>query len=301
MDSVMGMLGSQQGINPQFLRLSPKNHHHCTTKISFSSIKPSSSVQLHQNPNTKPPIKTLSSSSFLKNTCVAITAASLFFNRFTQPSIAANFSPPALVEVKEHYSAASFSQFDAEALKSVLEVKTRLGKIAEAILICDRLILLEPAELEWILKKSHFLARNKDYKLAGLGFEEVISKDPLNIDAYFGLISCINDSGSGEYGNVLKRIEKAMKICKQENKKLCLREFKLFVAQILVLQREYSDALKIYEQLVEENMLDCRPYLCQGIVYTLLKKPNKAMKCFENYGILGPKGHPYARRFEGVF
>ncbi|KAI3946267.1 hypothetical protein MKW92_035720 [Papaver armeniacum] len=266
MDSVMGVLGSQQGINPQFLRLSPKNHHHCTTKISFSSIKPSLSVQLHQNPNTKPPIKTLSSSSFLKTTCVAITAASLFFNRFTQPSIAANFSPPALVEEKEHYSAASFSQFDAEALKSVLEVKTRLGKIAEAILICDRLILLEPAELEWILKKSHFIARNKDYKLAELGFEE-----------------------------------KAMKICKQENKKLCLREFKLFVAQIMVLQREYSDALKIYEQLVEENMLDCRPYLCQGIVYTLLKKPNEAMKCFENYGILGPKGHPYARRFEGVF
>ncbi|KAI3946270.1 hypothetical protein MKW92_035723 [Papaver armeniacum] len=296
MDSVMGMLGSQQGINPQFLRLSPKNHHHCTTKISFSSIKPSLSVQLHQNPNTKPPIKTLSSSSFLKTTCVAITAASLFLNRFTQPSLAACYPPPALVEEN---SGASFS--DAEALKSLLEVKIRLGKIAEAVSICDRLILLEPTELEWVLKKSHFLARKKDYKPAELGFEEVISKDPLNTDAYFGLISCINDSGSGEYGNVLKRIEKAMKICKQENKKLCLREFKLFVAQIMVLQRKYSDALKIYEQLVQENMLDCRPYLCQGIVYTLLKKPNEAMKCFENYGILGPKGHPYARRFEGVF
>ncbi|KAI3940053.1 hypothetical protein MKW92_050343 [Papaver armeniacum] len=292
MDSVLG-------INPQFLQISPKNHQ-CTTTISFSTIKPSSSVQLLQNPNAKPPIITLSS-SFLKTTCVAITAASLFFNRFTQPSIAACFSPPALVEEKEHYSAASFSQFDAEALKSLLEVKIGLGKIAEAVSICDRLILLEPnTELEWILKKSHFLARNKDYKLAETGFEEVISKDPLNIDAYFGLISCINDSGSGEYGNVLKRIEKAMKICKQENKKLCLREFKLFVAQIMVLQRKYSDALKIYEELVEENMLDCRPYLCQGIVYTLLKKPNEAKKCFENYGILGPKGHPYARRFEGI-
>ncbi|XP_026428205.1 protein SLOW GREEN 1, chloroplastic-like [Papaver somniferum] len=132
------------------------------------------------------------------------------------------------------------------------------------------------------------------------GFDEVISKDPLNIDAYFGLISCINDSGLGEYGNVLKRIEKAMNICKQENKKLCLRECKLFVAEILVLQREYSDALKIYEELVEENILDCRPYLCQGIVYTLLKKPKEAKKCFESYGIIGPKGHPYVRQFEGV-
>ncbi|MCL7046674.1 hypothetical protein MKW94_008293 [Papaver nudicaule] len=232
MDSVVG-------IGTKFLQLSSRNN-----QTSFSSVKSSSlsSVQLHQNPKTNPPIKTLSS-SFLKATFVAITATSLFLNRFTRPSIAAVISPPALVEENEAY----FSHFDEEALKSFLNVKIR------------------PTKLEWVLKRSQFLARTQDYELALLGFEEVISKDPLNIDAYYGLISCINDSGL------------SMNICKQENKKLCLREFELFVAQIMVLDTKYTDA----------------PYLCQGIVYTLLKKPNEAKKSFENYGIL------YVRQFEG--
>ncbi|KAK4396272.1 protein SLOW GREEN 1, chloroplastic [Sesamum angolense] len=42
-----------------------------------------------------------------------------------------------------------------------------------------------------------------------------------------------------------------------------------------------------------EEPRDFRPYLCQGIIYTLLRKNGEAEKNFEKYRRLVPKGHPY--------
>lgn len=48
------------------------------------------------------------------------------------------------------------------------------------------------------------------------------------------------------------RIEDAMKMCKKEDKKHDLRDFKLLLAQIRVIEGKYEKALKLYQALVKE-------------------------------------------------
>ncbi|PHT37703.1 hypothetical protein CQW23_21276 [Capsicum baccatum] len=258
--------------------------------------------------------------SFLKPTLIAtITGTTLLFARFfvfPKPAIS---SPPVTTEadVLQHDSdAVSVSEEekereieerlvrnpnDVEALRGLMEIKIKNKKMMEAISVIDRLIELEPNEVEWPLLKSHLYVNFGEVELAKVGFNEILKKDPLRVEAYHGLVmaaASLEDESIEDLEGIEKKLEEGMKLCKKENKKDDLRDFKLLKAQIRVIQGKYDEALKVYEELVKEEPRDFRPYLCQGIIYTLLRKNNEAEKCFEKYKRLVPQGHPYARYFD---
>lgn len=188
---------------------------------------------------------------------------------------------------------------DVEALRSLMEIKIKNKKILDAISILDRLIELEPNEPEWPLLKSHLYVNFGEVELAKVGFNEILKKDPFRVEAYHGLVMAASqDESIEELEEIQKKVEEGMKMCKKEGKKSDLRDFKLLLAQIRVIEGKYDDALKVYAELVKEEPRDFRPYLCQGIIYTLLRKNNEAEKCFEKYRRLVPQGHPYARYFD---
>ena len=189
---------------------------------------------------------------------------------------------------------------DVEGLKYLMEVKIKNRKLQEAVGIIERLIQLEPDDKEWPLLKAHLYSYSGDSEMAKLGFEEILSANPLTVEAYHGLVMAVSqsDTSDEELNQVLKRIEGAMEKCKKEKKKEDLRDFKLLVAQIRVIEGNYDAALKVYQELVKEEPRDFRPYLCQGIIYTLLRKKDEAEKQFGKYRRLVPKGHPYARYFD---
>ncbi|KAL1545904.1 protein SLOW GREEN 1, chloroplastic-like [Salvia divinorum] len=242
-----------------------------------------------------------------------VAAAALFFSGFflsSKPAISVPISPPN-VETAERDSIADEEREksieehlisnpdDVEALKTLMETKIKSKKIPEAIEIIDRLVELEPEELEWPMMKAHLFAYNGEFPLARNGFNELVKKDPFCVEAYHGLVTVASqEESSQELVVIERRVEEAMTLCKKENKKTDLRDFKLLLAQIRVLEGKYEDALKLYEELVKEEPRDFRPYLCQGIIYTLLKKNGDAEKCFEKYRRLIPKGHPYASYFD---
>lgn len=179
-----------------------------------------------------------------------------------------------------------------------MELKIKNGKVHEAIGILNQLINLEPEDSEWQLLKYHLHSYGGDHDSARLGFEEILTKDPLRVEAYHGLVMAASAKESvDELKNVEKRIMEGMELCKKGKKKDDVRDFKLLLAQIRVIQGEYDDALKIYQELSKEEPRDFRPYLCQGIIYTLLGKNDDAEKNFAKYRKLVPEGHPYTRYF----
>ncbi|KAK4377676.1 hypothetical protein RND71_003972 [Anisodus tanguticus] len=101
-----------------------------------------------------------------------------------------------------------------------------------------------------------------------------------------------------ELKEIKKKVEEGIEMCEKESKKSELRDFMLLLAQILVTESKYEDALKVYKELVKEEPKDFRPYLYQGIIHTLLRKKDEADKCFKEYRRLVPQGHPYARYFD---
>lgn len=188
---------------------------------------------------------------------------------------------------------------DIQALKSLMEVKIKNGKVQEAIGILNQLINLEPEDSEWQLLKYHLHSYGGDHDSAKSGFEQILTKDPLRVEAYHGLVMAASAKESpDELKDVEKRILEGMEKCKKSKKKDDLRDFKLLLAQIRVIQGDYNDALKIYQELSKEEPRDFRPYLCQGIIYTLLGKNDDAEKNFGKYRRLVPKGHPYTRYFD---
>ncbi|PIA38882.1 hypothetical protein AQUCO_02700232v1 [Aquilegia coerulea] len=277
------------------------------TKPLTIKLSSSSSSSHHFSPTQKTPSFQNQNplTTFLKTTCITIFTTTLFFSRFTKPSIATPVAQPTIESIDtDEEKERTFEEYldshpdDVKALKGLMEVKIKTHKFEEAIEIIDRLIQIEPFEKEWPLLKAHVYSYSGDVESAKFGFKEILEKDPLLVEAYHGLVMAASQSDGNELEDVMKRMESAMEKCKKEKKKEDLRDFKLLVAQVRVVEGKYTDALKVYQELVKEEPRDFRPYLCQGIIYTLLGKKDEAEKQFQKYRRLVPKGHPYARYFE---
>ncbi|VYS54743.1 unnamed protein product [Arabidopsis thaliana] len=307
------------------LQLHQQPNHLSFTHFSSSFPKKPSSFSLRSLPRSTSSFKCISIKasssksqdsklSILKSTCVSFTAAAALFLVNLQlkpsPAIAAPVAATPLMEsLKQSNGNVSFEEEersleeylashpdDVEALRSLMEVRIKSRKLLEAIELIDRLIELEPEEKEWPMLKANIFSYSGDLESAKTGFEEILVKDPLRVEAYHGLVMAYSDSGD-DLNAVEKRIDEAMVRCKKEKNRKDLRDFKLLVAQIRVIEGKHNEALKLYEELVKEEPRDFRPYLCQGIIYTVLKKENEAEKQFEKFRRLVPKNHPYREYF----
>ncbi|XVF76578.1 hypothetical protein PTKIN_Ptkin13bG0277000 [Pterospermum kingtungense] len=277
-------------------------------RASFSSSSSSSSsAPPYQAP--KPSLlQTLT--PLLKTTCITLTAvAALLFVRFHQkPAFAAATVTPTVeptstdtnisLEDQEKTIEEHLTQYpnDVEALRSLMEVRIKLKKLQQAIEVIDRLIELEPEEAEWPMLRAQIRSYGGDFEQAKNEFEEILSTDPVRVEAYHGLVMAYSESGK-KLKELEKRIEGAMEKCKKEKKTKDFRDFKLLIAQIRVIEGNHSEALKVYEGLVKEEPRDFRPYLCMGIIYSLLKKKVEAEKQFEKFRRLVPRNHPYREYF----
>ncbi|KAK8542037.1 hypothetical protein V6N13_137389 [Hibiscus sabdariffa] len=273
-----------------------------------ASSSSSSSSPFHQTPK---PSLLQALTPLLKTTCITLTAASaLLFTRFHQkPALAA---PPTVTPTVEPASTESNISLedqektieehlrqnpnDIEALQSLMEVRIKSKKLPQAIEVIDRLIELEPEENEWPMLRAQIHSYSGDYAQAKNEFEEIIAKDPARVEAFHGLVMAYSESGQ-KLKELEKRIEGAMEKCKKEKKNKDFRDFKLLIAQIRVIEGNHSEALKVYEGLAKEEPRDFRPYLCMGMIYSLLRKKDEAEKYFEKVRRLVPTNHPYREYF----
>ncbi|KAJ1375535.1 Tetratricopeptide-like helical domain superfamily [Sesbania bispinosa] len=282
-----------------------------------SSSSPSTNDPAFHNPKKNTPslpnlLQTLNPifSPVVETTCIVIAATAFFFMRFHHyPVIAAPLSPPTVESSTENAALneeeaeraiddrLSNNPNDTEALRALMELKIKARKIDEAIGVIDRLIELEPEEHEWPLLKANMFIYNDDHESARNLFEEILKKDPLRVEAFHGLVMATSELNKPIKG-LLKRVEEAMEVCKKEKRISEVRDFRLLIAQIKVMEGDFSAALKAYQELVKEEPRDFRPYLCQGIIYTLLRKKDEAEKQFDKFRRLVPKNHPYKEYFE---
>ncbi|KAK7245231.1 hypothetical protein RIF29_40066 [Crotalaria pallida] len=279
-----------------------------TTSFKLSPIKASLNDSPFRKP-TKPTFLQTLISPVVETTCVVIAATAFFFMRHMPVSAAPLPSPPLSTTATQQTTASdeetetivesrlSENPNDTEALRSLMELKIRARKINEAIQVIERLIELEPEEFEWPLLKAHLYLYNDELEVARDVFEEILKRDPLRVDAYHGLVMATAQLNQPLFG-VLRRVEEALESCKKEKKDSDARDFKLLIAQIKMTEGDFKEALKNYQDLVKEEPRDFRPYLCQGIIYTLLRKKDEAEKQFEKFRKLVPKNHPYREYFE---
>ncbi|VFQ85850.1 unnamed protein product [Cuscuta campestris] len=243
-----------------------------------------------------------------------LTATALFLGRFglrVNPAVA---SPVATVNsgrqqaVSESETGKVFEEIlesnpnDVQALKSLLEIRVRNKQIVQAIIILDRLMELEPNEVEWPVLKNHLYVLTGELETARNGFNQILSKDPLRVEAYHGLITAVSDEDQAEtLKGIENRVLEAMSLCIDDESKNKLIDFKLLLAEIRAMQGDYEEALKFYRELAKDEPKDFRPHLCQAVIYTLLGKANEAQNHYQKVRELVPKDHPYASFLDDGF
>ncbi|XP_049392380.1 protein SLOW GREEN 1, chloroplastic-like [Solanum stenotomum] len=179
---------------------------------------------------------------------------------------------------------------DVDVLKTIVNVKMRKGKTKEALKYVEKLIEVQPREMEWRLLEALCYEMMGQLSKAKRLFKEILKQKPLLLRALHGLAMVMHKNFEGP--TVFEMLNGALEVARQEKKVNEERNIKILVAQMHVVKGELEEALQKFKLLVQENPRDFRPYLCQGIVYSLLDKKKEADEQFEIYRSLVPKEFP---------
>eukprot|EP00249_Psilotum_nudum_P022166 c28400_g1_i1 orf=217-1821(+) len=176
------------------------------------------------------------------------------------------------------------------AIEALLYTRMETGDIPHALKILERLIALEPHELEWKFMKAQCHEYVGDLRLAKAGFEEILRVEPLSSRALQGMVTVMDRTG--ETDSALEMIWAALTRAIQEKRIAEARDLRLLIGQVYTLQGKLEEALQQYTVMIDEDPKDFRPYLCQGLVYSILGKTGEADKRFKKYRQLCPKDFP---------
>ncbi|KAK4356145.1 hypothetical protein RND71_025116 [Anisodus tanguticus] len=179
---------------------------------------------------------------------------------------------------------------DVEALKTIVNVKMRKGKIKEGLKYVEKLIEVQPREMEWRLLQALCYEMMGQLSNAKRLFKDILKQRPLLLRALHGLAMVMHKNFEGPA--VFEMLNGALEVARREKKVNEERNIKILVAQMHVVKGELEEALQKFKLLVQENPRDFRPYLCQGIVYSLLDKKKEAAEQFEIYRSLVPEEFP---------
>ncbi|TYI57029.1 hypothetical protein E1A91_D11G251500v1 [Gossypium mustelinum] len=179
---------------------------------------------------------------------------------------------------------------NVDALKVLLYGKIRRGKTQEAVECVEKLIDIEPDEVEWRLLQALCYEMVGQLSKAKRLFKEILEETPLLLRALHGLAMVMHKNHEGPA--VFEMLNDALEVAVREKRVTEERNIRVLIAQMHVVQGELEEGMKKFQDLIKDNPRDFRPYLCQGIIYSLLDKKKEAAEQFEIYQSLVPEEFP---------
>ncbi|CAA0398009.1 unnamed protein product [Arabidopsis thaliana] len=176
-----------------------------------------------------------------------------------------------------------------EAMKAVVYKKMRRGKNEDAVKYVEKLMKLEPHEVEWKLLEALCYETMGELSKAKRLYKDILKEQPLLIRALHGLAMVMHKTHDT---SVFDMLIEAMEVARQGNRVTEERNIQVLIGQMHIVEGQFEEGLKIFQQMVNDNPRDFRPYLCQGIVYSLMDKKEEAAQQFEIYWSLVPEEFP---------
>ncbi|KOM40860.1 hypothetical protein LR48_Vigan04g105800 [Vigna angularis] len=177
-----------------------------------------------------------------------------------------------------------------EALKVVLYGKIKRGKSKEALKFVEDLIAAEPKEVEWRLLLALCYETVGQLSKAKRLFREILKRRPLLLRALHGLAMAMHKNHEGPA--IFEMLNKAQELASRENRVTEERNIRILIAQMHAVQGNLEEGIKKLQELIDQNPRDFRPYICQGIIYSLMGKTEEAAQQFETYQSLVPEEFP---------
>ncbi|CAK7326910.1 unnamed protein product [Dovyalis caffra] len=281
--------------SPSLLHFPTLKSHNSTSTPSLKIAKASSSSSndTFKNPLTQT-LKNLTKTAILIGVAASMAAKFPVLPAKAQTPAALTEQNPTLEEEEDTDKLQNQSQSDPstqfeaiDSLKSLLQQKLEKGQDDEALKILEQLVSAQPEVTEWKFLMARLLNEMGRAQDARNVFEEILAANPFSFEALFENALLMDRSGEGEA--VITRLQEALDIAEEENKVKEARDVRLIMAQIQFLQKNVEEALKIYQELSNEDPNDFRPYFCRGMIYSLLDRNEEAKEQFAKYRELSPK------------
>ncbi|KAJ0666543.1 putative tetratricopeptide-like helical domain superfamily [Helianthus annuus] len=198
--------------------------------------------------------------------------------------------PETVTETKPETVLPEFLESNSEAvdaMKTLLEKKLEAGEDEESLKILKKLVSAQPENLDWKFLMARLLNEMGEIEPAREALEQILTQNPLSFEALFENALIMDSVGEGE--GVIRRLEKALAIAEEEKKEKEARDVRLIIAQFQFLQKNVDEALRSYDELLNEDPDDFRPYFAKGMIYSLIDKDDEAKVWFAKYRELSPK------------
>lgn len=175
---------------------------------------------------------------------------------------------------------------DTRALGVLLRAVMEQGDMLRALTILETLLEVQPNELKWKFLKARTHEFLGELSMARKEYEELLSLRPLSARFLQGLVMLLNKLGEGK--EALELIQTALNKALTENKDVEARNLGMLLSQFYIQLGNFENALQHLSTMIDEDPDDFRPYLCQGLVYTLMNQKDKAEQNFKKYQQLCP-------------
>ncbi|CAI5473256.1 unnamed protein product [Closterium sp. Yama58-4] len=203
---------------------------------------------------------------------------------------------------------------DVTALRMLLRVRMKCADFAGGIKILDQLVEIEPDDMEWKYIRAQAQEFVGDLQAARKGFQEILKVDPFSARALQVRpcllrapraplccalhVSCCALQGlatvmrrSGEDSLVLGMVEEAVGKAGQEGKQQEATNLKMLLGQLHALQGNVEAAIAQYDAISASDPSDFRPYLCKGLVFSLMGDTKQADVHFKEFRRRCPKNY----------
>lgn len=187
---------------------------------------------------------------------------------------------------------------DVGILKMVVNVKMKNGKTKEAVEYVEKLIEIQPNEMEWRLLQALCYEMMGHLSKAKKLFKDILKQRPLFLRALHGLAMVMHKNFEGPA--VFEMLNEALAVAQREKRVVEERNIRILIGQMHLVKGELEEAFVDFQALINDNPRDFRPYLCQGIVYSLLDKKEEAREHFEMYQSLVPEEFPQRQYLDDI-
>ncbi|CAI5941537.1 unnamed protein product [Closterium sp. NIES-65] len=178
---------------------------------------------------------------------------------------------------------------DVTALRMLLRVRMKCADFAGGIKILDQLVEIEPDDMEWKYIRAQAQEFVGDLQAARKGFQDILKVDPFSARALQGLATVMRRSG--EDSLVLGMVEEAVGKAGQAGKQQEATNLKMLLGQLHALQGNVEAAIAQYDAISASDPSDFRPYLCKGLVFSLMGDTKQADAHFKEFRRRCPKNY----------
>ncbi|GAB2254205.1 hypothetical protein Droror1_Dr00022014 [Drosera rotundifolia] len=179
---------------------------------------------------------------------------------------------------------------DVSTLQAVLLLKIRKKEYKKAVKYVEMLIDVNPNEVEWRLLEAYVYEMMGQLSKSKRLFKEILGEWPLLFKALHGLAMVMTKKHEGPV--VFEMLYKASDLASRKKRVDDERNIGMLIAQMHLVHDNLDEALRKIKELRSQNPRDFRPYLLEGIIYSLQGKEKEAEDFFNIFQSLVPEDFP---------